>query len=576
MLLLDFDQRCRLCLQKAESMIPLFIENGRSGFNLCDRIEKCTSLKLVECDGLPRTMCIDCLSKLDLIKEFQEQCQQSEAALQEHLQAFLTEKEQKENSKYNDSDAEVAKLDILSQKNLPTNQIETNASETGAEFSRQLQELSFPIKQEESVCKPNKSHSGKRQSKRILANQENSKQFVNNDNQEDDEYRWPGSLSDEEFERHKGLDDSKTQDSNLPDATGNQKKKPKVYECEFCERTFSRSNHLVQHELTHTKDEPFHCDYCNKGFWYKNSLIGHIKQNHTGDVNFTCEECGRGFFQRSEFMRHLPTHSDETPFKCEECGMTFKLLKNLKRHQKVHSGTRTHTCQYCGKSFRIMQTLRVHLITHTGEKPFKCTHCGKGFSQSAPLKAHIRALHTGEKPYCCDMCGEGFPTGNTLKAHIFKHTGIHPNSCNACSLVFRRKRDLISHRDAVHGGFVTSPLKVPPQLPLHEVLIDNPPDTPGATSTTPDICPPSVHIHDALSPTPAESHMKLEPTTPQHIDVDQHIMMNDDDSLSDDSMSVNTLPPLPLPMLQQHSPISATLMMSPSSDELLATDLTFS
>ncbi|XP_034255935.1 zinc finger protein 124-like isoform X2 [Thrips palmi] len=540
-------------------------------------------------------MCIDCLSKLDLFKEFQEQCQRTDAVLKEHLHAFLAAKEQQGN--FIESDAEVQKPNISSEAILETNHIEESVCDSGTEFSTQIQELNLPTKLEDSITL-NKPRSGKRRNKKVKSlDPADQKQFENNDNQEnnigfeDNEYKWPGSLSDEELERHNGLNESKTQDCNNPDAIGNQKRKSKVYECEYCGRTFTRSNHLAQHELTHTKDEPFHCYYCNKGFWYKNSLIGHIKQNHTGDVNYTCEECGRGFFQRSEFMRHKPIHSNETPFKCEECGMTFKLMKNLKRHQKVHTAARTHTCQYCGKSFRMLQTLRVHLITHTGEKPFKCTHCGKGFSQSAPLKAHIRSLHTGEKPYPCEMCGESFPTGNALKSHIFKHTGIHPYSCNACSVVFKRKKDLTDHRNAVHGGFITSPVKVPPKLPLHEVCIqdEDQDEVQDAVQDEADTFADEVDtqevasnaslnhlsdLHDQLSsPVPMEPLLKLEPTTPQRIDVQQHIMLSGDDSFSEDSMSVSTLPPLPLSLLQQSSPISSPLM-SPSSEDLLPTDLT--
>lgn len=77
---------------------------------------------------------------------------------------------------------------------------------------------------QDSVNQQNISRSGKRRNKKVKSlhptdvpvYQENNKRFKDNDNQEktigfeDNEYRWPESLSDEEYEHHNRIGESKT------------------------------------------------------------------------------------------------------------------------------------------------------------------------------------------------------------------------------------------------------------------------------------------------------------------------------------------------------------------------------
>lgn len=612
MLILDFDRLCRLCLTTGENLVPIF-ENDPP---LNNRIENYTCLKLSSNDGLPTTLCMDCLSKINLIMDFQDLCKRSDTVLREYIQAKEAAIEQ-ENVTLNDRNGAEPELQEVGNKSkkkgrgkgkatsrkmktaeqvcglstdndVDCGQTAQDASKSSTEFTSLESDLIsteksedvskngqlYPISEKEKARIRTAGKGSLSSNDHILSNE-------SDDLSDDTEYAWPGSLSDEEFDQSPLADGTDKDELSMQKSSSHpRKKRANSYECEYCGRTFPRSNHLAQHELTHTKEKPFLCSYCQKGFWYKNSLIGHIKQNHTGEVNYTCDECGRGFFQKSEFMRHKPIHSNETPFKCDECDMSFKLMKNLKRHQKVHTGIRTHTCQYCGKSFRMLQTLRVHLVLHSGEKPYKCTHCGRGFSQSAPLKAHIR-MHTGEKPYVCNVCNKAFPTGNSLKAHMFKHTGIHPNSCNDCSLRFKRKRDLVAHWNSVHGGAATDPVKVPPQLPPQG------PQSCPSESVPNLLDQQSLHLDPLVSPTPSEPSL---PVPTPSIQLQQPSQFNDmliigsmdpltdEESLSGGPQSHHEILLNPLPSVLEMSPqplMSPSLIKSDSDDLLSADDLSF-
>ena len=42
----------------------------------------------------------------------------------------------------------------------------------------------------------------------------------------------------------------------------------KLYECDICNKRFTRGSHLVRHTRTHTGEKPYKCDVCTKNFWF--------------------------------------------------------------------------------------------------------------------------------------------------------------------------------------------------------------------------------------------------------------------------------------------------------------------
>ena len=55
-----------------------------------------------------------------------------------------------------------------------------------------------------------------------------------------------------------------------------------AFQCEECEKVFSKQSSLASHKLTHTMDMPFTCEICCKCFKYKGSLARHVKEQHYG------------------------------------------------------------------------------------------------------------------------------------------------------------------------------------------------------------------------------------------------------------------------------------------------------
>ena len=66
----------------------------------------------------------------------------------------------------------------------------------------------------------------------------------------------------------------------------------KPFKCTKCDKCFSRSSSLKEHERTHTEEKPFNCSECDKSF----SIAGHFKEHertHTGEIPFKCPKCDK-------------------------------------------------------------------------------------------------------------------------------------------------------------------------------------------------------------------------------------------------------------------------------------------
>ncbi|KAI7697432.1 hypothetical protein SSS_08357 [Sarcoptes scabiei] len=119
----------------------------------------------------------------------------------------------------------------------------------------------------------------------------------------------------------------------------------------------------------------------------------------SGKKPHLCPQCQKSFSSTHQLAQHNRIHSGEKPYGCSFCERKFKQLSHLQQHTRLHTGERPYKCD-CGRSFIQLSNLQQHMKTHISEpinskseKNFFCVHCGKGFKGQTSLYLHQSKKH---------------------------------------------------------------------------------------------------------------------------------------------------------------------------------------
>lgn len=144
--------------------------------------------------------------------------------------------------------------------------------------------------------------------------------------------------------------------------------------------------------------EEKNCRFCGKRFKKDADLIRHVYDRHKGEKAFRCLFCEKEFSRRDHLAVHLRIHTGEKPHLCRICGKKFAQSSNLNVHMRKHTGEKPYFCNTCGKMVAHSYHLKTCGAEPKGEKTFRCVVCGKKFHTASNLKVHM-TVHAARKTF---------------------------------------------------------------------------------------------------------------------------------------------------------------------------------
>ena len=132
----------------------------------------------------------------------------------------------------------------------------------------------------------------------------------------------------------------------------------KQLKCDFCDGIFKRKQNLARHtSLYHEKPRDhtkIQCKMCEKQFSFSHLLEQHEKRIHSENTH-PCDLCEKMFSNRNLLERHIDYVHNENKvrFKCDLCDKSYKSNDYLLAHIKsFHENQNDYKCNQCEKAYR--------------------------------------------------------------------------------------------------------------------------------------------------------------------------------------------------------------------------------
>ncbi|XP_058461084.1 zinc finger protein 624-like [Malaya genurostris] len=150
---------------------------------------------------------------------------------------------------------------------------------------------------------------------------------------------------------------------------------------------------------------------------------------------YECAVCYKRFDNRNALRMHQRRKYKQPPRQCSICGFEVRGSVALAAHEQKHTNEKPFQCDLCDKKFANRSLLKAHSVIHTNNKMFVCSTCGAAFQRKATMQNH-ELLHMDQLPYLCDLCPRAFRVKYKLEMHKRSHTGLRPYPCRFCEKSF--------------------------------------------------------------------------------------------------------------------------------------------
>lgn len=137
--------------------------------------------------------------------------------------------------------------------------------------------------------------------------------------------------------------------------------RPDSTQCDECGKYFRSQLHLQRHIKNFHLKSTYTCHICNQQFenYTQMRFQYHVRQH--GEKRFSCSFCTKAFHQKIHLINHERTHTKEQPFRCQLCGKAYRQQTACQEHMLTHQDPTPFKCNHCPKAFSQRSTLRMHM-----------------------------------------------------------------------------------------------------------------------------------------------------------------------------------------------------------------------
>ena len=210
------------------------------------------------------------------------------------------------------------------------------------------------------------------------------------------------------------------------------------------------------------KSYPCEFDSCEYRAASRRRLSQHLQAKHEPNRqrNFECSLCPSRFYAEDSLKTHIKRHVKEKRFSCEKCNFKAyyrcEVIQHVKNvHYKLQNINRTKAfpCPLCTKKCYNRHSMQKHVkFVHTNESLFACDSCGFTTNYKRNLQSHRAAVHQqSAKKFQCSLCPSIFYLEKSLQCHIQSHVKEKPFSCVHCEFKAQFSSALVQHVRRVHA-----------------------------------------------------------------------------------------------------------------------------
>ncbi|OAF70460.1 hypothetical protein A3Q56_01787 [Intoshia linei] len=247
----------------------------------------------------------------------------------------------------------------------------------------------------------------------------------------------------------------------------------KPFKCTKCERAFSQSNALKAHlySFIHNEKGQYVCPLCPQNFTQLQYLRQHVKNVHESiklkkPKVYKCQSCTKTFDVKDKLWEHnrgehskrffpipVMTKSQDTQ---EKKVLSFYQSLNIKFTKRVIDNRFYFECPVCEQIFLHNYALKRHFIKHTGLKPYTCRVCSVSFVYKYQRDLHFYTHF----PNKCLKCCIAFASCDELTSHVKDNHDLEKfknrvYTCPVCmNETFNEEKNMIEHIDEAHSHFL--------------------------------------------------------------------------------------------------------------------------